>query len=114
MSTALSPHHAAIMRFVQRRLARDGHAPRLEDVRAEFNLSSPSRAHAAISHLVDQGYLARDRRRTRGLSVLRPIPDDRFEDTAKAVCEALGCLTEANIAIVRQTIVQTLIEREAA
>lgn len=108
--TALLPRHAEIMRFVQHHMALCGHAPTIVEIRQGMGLSSNSRAHAAITMLVDSGYLSRDPYRERGLTILKPIPDDRFEEAAKRVCSALGLTDPSNIKTARDEIEAALLE----
>lgn len=114
--TALTERQEEVMLFIQREFARSGRAPRMEDIVTGCGLSSKSRAHAIVSDLEALGFIARDRHHARGITILRLIPDDRFEAAARAACEALGQpANDETVAAAREAIVKVLItERQAA
>lgn len=85
----MTPKQRDLQIFIQHEIARTGQSPTMEAIAEALGLSSRSRAHALVSDLVNTGHLARSKNRARGITVRRPIPDDRFEAAAKAVCAAL-------------------------
>lgn len=115
MTSPLSPKAKKAMLFIQRYIAtHDGHAPTLLEICAAVELSAKSAAHRLLSELELAGYITRIDNTKRGIRVERMLPDDRFEEAAKAVCAALGHTEPADIAIARQAIVATLVESQAA
>lgn len=82
----MTPLQLEALDFVRERLTTTGLAPRVEDVRARFGLSSRSRAHAILTCLVDAGYLVRVPTARRGLR-LADAPDLRVVDSAAMVAE---------------------------
>lgn len=113
--TPLSPRQREVMLYIQRAFAQTGQAPTLVDITVACKLASKSRAHAVVEELCDAGLLAKQQNRARGLVILRTVPDDRFEDAARKVCEALRVgATPDNIARAREAIVSNLIDRSAA
>lgn len=68
----LTPKQAIILRYIMDRIEADGVCPSYQEITDGCGLSSKSRVAAAVSQLVERGYLARlgpDRRRA--LRVLR-------------------------------------------
>lgn len=113
--TPLSPRQREVMLYIQRAFAETGAAPTLEAITQACKLPSRSRAHALVESLVIAGLLLKQPNRARGLVIRRPIPDDRFEEAARKVCEALRVgATPDNIARAREAIVSNLIDRSAA
>lgn len=110
----LTPKQEDVMRFIQREIVATGHAPTLDAICVEFELASKSRAHAYVTQLVLAGHLARADKKSRGLTILKPIADDRLEHTAREVCRALGIETPDKIKTVRETLYAQLSEQAAA
>lgn len=105
----LTPQQEQVMLYVQRAFARTGHPPVLTDIAAHCEgVASKTRAHTVVAQLIELGYLAKIPNVSRGIVIVKTIPDDRFEEAAKEVCQRLGVVTPANIAIAREAIAQTL------
>ena len=114
----LTPKLKEIMLFIQRTVAQTGHAPTIKEIVTGCALSSKSRAHDAVNDLCTLGHLGREiygkKQASRGLTILKPIPDDRFEEAAKAVCDALGRdLNPDNVSRAREAIFNTLMGEHA-
>jgi len=58
----LTPRQAEILEFITEYSRRRGYAPTLQEIGDRFGLSSVATVHKHISHLVDKGYLRRERR----------------------------------------------------
>lgn len=116
MTAPLSPKAKKAMLFIQRYVATDefARAPTLLEIANAVDVTSKSVAHRLVSELVLSGNLGRAKDIKRGLVVLCPLPDDRFEECARAVCAALGHTAPADVAKARQAIVATLVESQAA
>lgn len=97
--------HRDVMLFIQREFAANGIAPRIVDAMKATGLSK-THVHKLIEDLCILGYLAKIKDRARGLSIVRPLPD-RFEEAAKAACEAAGA-DPSTIPAIRDAIAQTL------
>jgi len=107
----LSIRQEKVLLFIQSEIVRTGHAPTLEAIASHCGISSKGRIHSVITELVALGYVRREVGRTRGLSVLRPIAADRFEEAARAACSALQCAPSPdNIARAGAAIRSALIE----
>lgn len=107
--TKLSPQQEEVLLFIQREVAKTGHPPVLTDIVAHCaRVSSKSRAHKIVAQLVALGHLGKAPNVARGITLLKPIPDDRFEEAAKAVCQCFGIVTPDNIEKAREAIAQTL------
>lgn len=100
----LTPRQVTVMLAIQRCIALTGHSPTLESLGAECGITSKGRMHHHVAELIARGYLAKHGARARSLTVLKPLPDDRFEEAAKQVCSALGVVTPDNIAKAREAI----------
>jgi SOS-response transcriptional repressor LexA len=98
--------HRDVMLYIQKEVAATGLAPRISDVMKHCGVASKSRAHKIIDELVGLGHLGKVPNKTRGLVVLRPLPD-RFEEAAKAACEAAGIGAD-KVPLVRDAIASTL------
>lgn len=106
------------MLFIQRYVAEHGRAPSVRELAAGIELQSTSAAHRILTELEHGGFIARSENAHRSITVLKTVPDDRFEEAAKAACAALQCVASAdNIARARDAIVASLVrqnERSAA
>lgn len=58
----LTPRQAEILAFITEYSEDRGYAPTLQEIGAQFGLSSVATVHKHISHLVEKGYLRRERR----------------------------------------------------
>ncbi|MCL4715532.1 MAG: hypothetical protein KJZ75_11530 [Hyphomonadaceae bacterium] len=115
MTRALSDRQEQVMLAIQRDFARTGRSPTLEAIGKEVGITSKGRVHNIISELVALGHLERDANRSRGLRIVKPIPDDRFEEAARAACAALQCAASPdNIARARDAIAATLMPEAKA
>ncbi len=109
------------MLFIQHYLAKQSQAPSLHEIANDLGVKSKSAALRAVTQLEEAGFIARPRsilgRRhahARGIELLKTLPDDRFEEAAKAVCAVLGHSEPGAVAKARAAIVSTLVERNAA
>ncbi len=67
----LTPRQAEILAYITEYSAEQGFAPTLQEIGRQFGLSSPATVHKHIAHLVEKGYLRRERRNaSRDLSVV--------------------------------------------
>ncbi|MBE0567878.1 MAG: transcriptional repressor LexA [Krumholzibacteria bacterium] len=67
----LTPRQAEILAFIGEYAQERGYAPTLQEIGARFGLSSVATVHKHVAHLVDKGYLKRERRNaSRDLSVV--------------------------------------------
>ncbi len=110
----LYPRERAVMLTIQAHLAINGVMPTIEDIAKGVGLSSKGRTHHLVAALCEKGYLAKDAYTARGLTILKPVPDDRFEEAAKAVCGALHKEPNPeNIKSAREAIFAALVESAA-
>jgi repressor LexA len=58
----LTPRQAEILAYVTAYTEERGYAPTLQEIGARFGLSSVATVHKHVRHLVDKGYLRRERR----------------------------------------------------
>jgi len=58
----LTPRQAEILAYITEYSEEFGYAPTLQEIGARFDLSSVATVHKHVSHLVDKGYLRRERR----------------------------------------------------
>ena len=58
----LTPRQAEILAFITEYSQEHGYAPTLQEIGARFGLSSVATVHKHVAHLVDKGYLRRERR----------------------------------------------------
>ena len=58
----LTPRQAEILAYVTAYSEERGYAPTLQEIGARFGLSSVATVHKHVRHLVDKGYLRRERR----------------------------------------------------
>ena len=58
----LTPRQAEILAYVTAYTDERGYAPTLQEIGARFGLSSVATVHKHVRHLVDKGYLRRERR----------------------------------------------------
>ena len=58
----LTPRQAEILSYITQYSDQKGYAPTLQEIGDRFGLSSVATVHKHISHLVEKGYLARQRR----------------------------------------------------
>jgi repressor LexA len=58
----LTPRQAEILAYITEYSAEYGYAPTLQEIGARFELSSVATVHKHVSHLVDKGFLRRERR----------------------------------------------------
>jgi repressor LexA len=58
----LTPRQAEILEFITEYSRHRGYAPTLQEIGDRFGLSSVATVHKHISHLVEKGYLRRERR----------------------------------------------------
>jgi len=58
----LTPRQSEILTFITEYSDSRGYAPTLQEIGARFGLSSVATVHKHISHLVEKGYLRRERR----------------------------------------------------
>jgi repressor LexA len=58
----LTPRQAEILQYITEYSQRRGYAPTLQEIGKRFGLSSVATVHKHISHLVEKGYLRRERR----------------------------------------------------
>ena len=73
----LTPRQAQILTFITEYSEEQGYAPTLQEIGERFGLSSVATVHKHISHLVDKGFLKRERRNaSRDLAVVDPAGDD--------------------------------------
>lgn len=116
MTSPLSPKAKKAMLFIQGYVATDefARAPTLLEIAASVSISSKSAAHRLVTELELAGFISRTRDTSRGITILRTLADDRFEEAARAVCAALGHTAPADIVKARQAIVSTLVESQAA
>lgn len=110
---SLSVRQREVMLAIQREVARNGHAPTLVAIAKSCGISSKGRIHGVISDLAAMGYLERDPHRARGLKVLKPVIDDRFEEAAREVCTRLGRTAPSDIAAAREAIFSALMKDAA-
>lgn len=66
----LTKRQKEILDFISAYIDKHGYAPFYEEIREKFNLSAQSTVHEHITALVDKGYLKRDERKERGLSLV--------------------------------------------
>jgi repressor LexA len=67
----LTPRQAEILAYITEYSELRGYAPTLQEIGERFGLSSVATVHKHVSHLVDKGYLKRERRNaSRDLSVV--------------------------------------------
>lgn len=109
----LTPRAEAAMRFIQESIVKTGRSPIYVEIGERIGVSSKGRIHAIVGELEAKGYVSRANYTARGLQVLKPLPD-RFEEAAKAVCEALGHTSPEDVMTARKVMVSTLIDRSAA
>ena len=57
----LTPRQADILTFITEYSERQGYAPTLQEIGERFGLSSVATVHKHVSHLVDKGFLKRER-----------------------------------------------------
>ena len=57
----LTPRQAEILAFITEYSEEQGYAPTLQEIGRTFGLSSVATVHKHVSHLVDKGYLRRER-----------------------------------------------------
>ena len=58
----LTPRQSEILQYITEYSQRRGYAPTLQEIGDRFGLSSVATVHKHISHLVEKGYLKRERR----------------------------------------------------
>lgn len=58
----LTPRQSEILAFITEYSEDRGYAPTLQEIGSQFGLSSVATVHKHISHLVEKGFLARERR----------------------------------------------------
>ena len=58
----LTPRQAEILQYITEYSQRRGYAPTLQEIGDRFGLSSVATVHKHIAHLVEKGYLRRERR----------------------------------------------------
>lgn len=58
----LTPRQADILTFITEYSENRGYAPTLQEIGAQFGLSSVATVHKHISHLVEKGFIAREKR----------------------------------------------------
>ncbi len=58
----LTPRQAEILAFITEYAEERGYAPTLQEIGARFGLSSVATVHKHVAHLVEKGYLKRERR----------------------------------------------------
>jgi len=76
----LTPRQSEILTFITEYSNDRGYAPTLQEIGAKFGLSSAATVHKHVSHLVEKGFLARERRNaSRDLVVV----DDKTEGMAR-------------------------------
>lgn len=69
----LTPRQAEILTFVTAYTEERGFAPTLQEIGTRFGLSSVATVHKHVKHLVDKGYLKRERRNaSRDIEVVGP------------------------------------------
>ena len=74
----LTPRQADILAYITEYSTIRGYAPTLQEIGDKFGLSSVATVHKHISHLVDKGYLRRERRNaSRDLEVVGQAGDPR-------------------------------------
>ncbi|MFN2370260.1 MAG: transcriptional repressor LexA [Candidatus Krumholzibacteriia bacterium] len=67
----LTPRQAEILAYITEYAQERGYAPTLQEIGARFGLSSVATVHKHVAHLVDKGYLKRQRRNaSRDLAVV--------------------------------------------
>ncbi|MCB1183040.1 transcriptional repressor LexA [bacterium] len=67
----LTPRQAQILTYITEYSEENGYAPTLQEIGERFGLSSVATVHKHISHLVDKGFLKRERRNaSRDLAVV--------------------------------------------
>ncbi len=67
----LTPRQAEILAYITEYSEERGYAPTLQEIGDRFGLSSVATVHKHVSHLVDKGYLKRERRNaSRDISVV--------------------------------------------
>ncbi len=109
----LPPRTKAAMLFIQRYFAEHGRAPALREIAKGVGVNSSSAAHRVVCELELCGYIDRTAGARRDITILKTIPDDRFEEAAKAVCAEHGCTDPASIAKARDLIFNTLVRSAA-
>ena len=112
MST-LPPRTKAAMLFIQRYFAEHGRAPAIRDIAKGIGLTSSGATHRILCDLEEAGYIDRTAGARRDITILKTIPDDRFEEAAKAVCAEHGCTDPASIAKARDLIFNSLVRSAA-
>jgi len=58
----LTPRQAEILKFITEYTEAKGYAPTLQEIGAQFGLSSAATVHKHVSNLVEKGYLKREKR----------------------------------------------------
>ena len=58
----LTPRQSEILQFITEYSDDRGYAPTLQEIGAKFGLSSAATVHKHVSHLVEKGFLSRERR----------------------------------------------------
>jgi SOS-response transcriptional repressor LexA len=101
------------MLFIQRYVVEHGRAPSVRDLADGIELQSTSAAHRILVELERRGFISRSASAHRSITILKTIPDDRFEEAAKAVCAAHGCTDPASIAKARDLIFNSLVRSAA-
>ncbi|HPF71005.1 MAG TPA: transcriptional repressor LexA [Candidatus Krumholzibacteria bacterium] len=71
----LTPRQAEILAYITQYADERGYAPTLQEIGARFGLSSVATVHKHVAHLVDKGYLKRERRNaSRDIAVVDDEP----------------------------------------
>ncbi len=74
----LTPRQAEILEYITQYSDIQGYAPTLQEIGEKFGLSSVATVHKHIGHLVEKGFLKRERRNaSRDLAVVDTQPDPR-------------------------------------
>lgn len=115
MTHPLTKRQEQVLLLVQRGIAATGRAPTYAVLCQSTGIVSRGAMCDAVNELCERGYLERvmSGGKAMGLRVLKQIPDDRFADAARAVCQALGVVTPDNIAVARAEIAKVLLPEAA-
>lgn len=84
----LTERQADAMRFIQQRIGKRGVAPSHAELMEALAVTSKQSVSRVLDQLVERGYLKRDPRRARHLTIVRRLPGD-MEGDARAIAARL-------------------------
>lgn len=91
----LTPRQSQILKYITAYSDVQGYAPTLQEIGEQFGLSSVATVHKHVSHLVDKGYLKRERpNASRDLAVV-----DQTDGTRRLACIPLLGTVAAGVPI---------------